>query len=158
MAGAIARSVILCLPLIIYRVAEDLVDKASQIPGWNFVALEDPKPIDFFLERDIEDTGIDPRELCFSFAGKNLPHTWLIVYHPICTPENEHRIYQLAKAAVYNLLGERSFGMDIRGLEVANLSEADPDEVERLEALRDCIGRRRSGVIVDGQGNLVSIS
>jgi hypothetical protein len=137
-----------------FKKVDDLVAKAPAIPGWNFVALEDPKPIDFLLKPEIEETGIDPRELCFSFASNAL-RTELIIYHLLCTPENKHLLYELAYAAVYNLLGERSFGMDIRGIRVANLSAADSDEVEALEALPECIGRRRSGIIVDSQGNMV---
>ena len=139
-----------------FKKVEDLVAKAPQIPGWTIVALEDPRPVDFLLEQQMQDTGIDPRELCFSFAGDDPHNTVLIVYHPLCTPENEHLIYQLANAAVYNLLGERSFGTDIGGLQVANLSGADPGDVEELEALPACIGRRKSAMVVDSQGNLAS--
>ncbi|MDP4265410.1 MAG: hypothetical protein Q8941_22985 [Bacteroidota bacterium] len=140
-----------------FKKAEALVAKAPEIPGWTFVALEDPRPVDFLLAQQMKDTGIDPRELRFSFANNDPQHIALIVYHPLCTPENEHLIYQLAHTAVYNLLGERSFGTDISWLEVANLSSADPDDVEELEALPDRIGRSRSAIVVDSRGNLVSM-
>ncbi len=140
-----------------FRKVEDLVAKAPDIPGWNMVALEDPRPVDFLLEQQIQHTGIDPRELCFSFANKDPHHPALIVYHPLCTGENEHLMYQLANTAIYNLLGERSFGTDIGWLQVANLSGADRDDVEELEALPTCIGLRKSALVVDSNGNLVSI-
>jgi hypothetical protein len=141
-----------------FKKAEDLVAKAPDIPGWTIVALEAPRPVDFLLEQQMQDTGIDPRELCFSFAGDDPLNAVLVIYHPLCTPENEHLIYQLANTAVYNLLGERSFGTDIGCLQVANLSSADPGDVEELEALPVCIGRRRSAtMVVDIQGNLVSM-
>jgi len=139
-----------------FKKAEDLVAIAPKIPGWTILALEDARPVDFLLEQLMRDTGIDPRELCFSLAGDHPRNAALIVYHPLCTPENEHLIYELANGAVYNLLGEGSFGTDIGRLEVANLSEADPDDVQELEALPACIGLRRSAVVVDSQGNLVT--
>jgi hypothetical protein len=140
-----------------FKKAEDLVAKAPKISGWTIVALEAPRPIDFLLEQEIQDTGIDPRELRFSFDSDDPRNAVLIVYHPLCTPENEHLIYQLANDAIYNLLGERSFGEDISRLEVANLSGADPGEVEELEALSTRIGLRKSAVVVDSQGNLVNM-
>lgn len=141
-----------------FKKVEALVAKAPKIPGWIFVALEDPRPIDFLLEQQMQETGIDPRELRFSFANGDPQHVALIVYHPLCTPENEHLIYELAHTAVYNLLGERSFGTAINSLQVANLSAADPDDVEELEALPNRIGPSRSAMVVDSQGNLVSMN
>jgi hypothetical protein len=55
--------------------------------------------------------------------------------HQIKYYNNEHLLLQLASAAIYNLLGERSFGTDIGNLEVTNLSLADTDEIHQLEEL-----------------------
>jgi hypothetical protein len=140
-----------------FKKVEDLVDKAPKIPGWTIVALEDPRPVDFLLEQQIEATGIDPRELYFSFASDDPHNAVLIVYHPLCTAENEHLVYQLANDAVYNLLGERSFGTDIGRLEVANLSQAEAGDIEELEALPALVSLRKSALVVDGRGNLVSM-
>ena len=140
-----------------FKKVEDLVAKARAIPGWTFVALEVPRPVDFLLQQQVQDTGIDPRELCFSFASDDPHHAVLIVYHPLCTPENEHLVYQLANIAVFNLLGERSFGTHIGWLQVANLSCADPADVQKLEALPACIGRSKSDMVVDSQGSLVQM-
>jgi len=57
--------------------------------------------------------------------------------------------------AVFNVLGERSFGTDISWPQVANLSCADPADVQELEALPACIGLLRSDMVIDVQGNLV---
>lgn len=141
-----------------FKKAEDLVAKAPKIPGWIIVALEDPRPVNFLLKKQIQDTGIDPLEFCFSFASDDPHHAVLIVYHPLCTPQNEQLILQLANCAVFNLLGERSFGTDIGWLQVANLSTADPDDVQELEALPACIGLRKSDMVIDSQGNLVSLT
>jgi hypothetical protein len=138
-----------------FKKVDDLVAKAPAIPGWTIIALEDPRPIDFFLAQQMKDTGIDPREFYFSFASDDPNGVALTVYHPLCIPANEYLIHELANSAVYNLLGERSFGTDISWLQVANLSAADPADIKKLEALPEHIGLRRSGVVVDGEGNLV---
>jgi hypothetical protein len=69
---------------------------------------------------------------------------------------NKPFILQLVYAAVYNLLGERSFGLDIDNLEVENLSCADPDHVYKLESLPTHIDLRRSAMMVDHNGALLS--
>jgi hypothetical protein len=138
-----------------FKKADALVAKAPDIPGWTIAALEIPRPIDFFLEQQMEDTGIDPRELRFSFVNDDPDYADIIVYHPLCTRENKYLIYELAKAAVYNLLGERCFGSNIRWMDVTNLSFAIPGDTKELEALPDCIGR--SAMVVDGKGKLVGV-
>jgi len=138
-----------------FKKAEDLVAKAPVIPGWTFVTLEDPRPIDFLLEQQMKETGIDPREFYFSF-DRNDPHnSVLVVFHPLCTEENELVIFCLAHDAVYNLLGERSFGNEISWIEVENLSYANPADVEELEELLAYIALRKSDMVIDGEGNLV---
>lgn len=141
-----------------FKKAENIVAKAPVIPGWTFVALEDPRPVDFLLEQEMQDTGIDPRELSFSFVSDDPDEREIIIYHPLCTSNNEHKITGLANAAIYNLLGERSYGTDIEVYEVVNLSYADPDEVQELEALPACMGMRQSAMVVDSQGSLVGMN
>jgi len=139
-----------------FKKADDLVAMAPQIPGWKIVSLDQPRDMDLHLEDVIREISIDPHE--FRYSLDNHPHNPTItVYHPLYTPENDPLIYQLAHGAVYNLLGERSFGIDIGEIEVANLSSANIDELEDLEALPDQIGLRSSGIMVDEDGNLVSM-
>lgn len=140
-----------------FKKVDDLVAKAPKIPGWSIVALEDPHPIDFLLEQQIQDTGIDPRDLSFTFDSNDPYNATLIVFHPLCTLKNKHLIYHLASGAIYNLLGERSFGIDIDSMQVANLSEADPNDVQELEALPGSIGLRKSAIAVDSNGLLVNM-
>src|SRR5688572_28821824 len=52
-----------------FKKAEDLVAKAPVISEWTFTALADPRPIDFFLEQQIESTCIDPREFYFQYLN-----------------------------------------------------------------------------------------
>ena len=138
-----------------FKKVDDLVAKAPQLAGWKISALDDPRPLDFLLDEQIMDTGIDPAEMYFSIDNDDPDHASLIIYHPLCNPENEHLVYSLANSAIYNLLGERSFGTDIGWLCVANLSSADPDNVKKLEALPACIGLCRSAMTINSSGELV---
>jgi len=140
-----------------FKKADAFVATAPEIPGWSIRALDDPKPIDFFLEKQMEDTGIDPREFFFSFATNDLRERDIIVYHPLCVSDNQYHLLQLASAAIYNLLGERSFGTDIGTLEVANLSLADTDEIYQLEELPAHMSMRSSSLFIDGHGTLQGI-
>src|SRR5262245_51344013 len=97
-----------------FKKVEALVAKAPEIPGWTIIAMEGPRSLDFLLEQQMIETGIDPREMYFSISEE--PRQ-IIVYHPLCTFENEHLFYRLANTAVYNLLGERSFGTDISSVQ-----------------------------------------
>jgi hypothetical protein len=138
-----------------FKKVEAFVATAPEIPGWNIRALEDPVPVDFLLEELMEEAGIDPRECYFSFIGKDGKD--IIVYHPLCTKDNGFLFLQLANAAVFNLLGERSFGMDIGDLVVDNLSCADADNIHELLDLPTHIGLRKSDMGVDHNGNLLSM-
>jgi hypothetical protein len=139
-----------------FKKVEDLVTKAPAIPGWTIAALEEAQPIDFMLEQQMQEINIDPREMFFSLDNDDQDDTVLMIYHPLCTPETKNRIYRLAECAVYNLLGERSFGNDIGVIYVENLSYANED-IEKLEALPVLIGMRKSAMVVDSQGSLVSM-
>ena len=138
-----------------FKKVDAFVATAPEIPGWSIHALEDPMPVDFLLEKQMENAGIHPGEFCFSFASNDPEDTDIIVYHPLCTNENERVFLPLAYAAVYNLLGERSFGMDLGRVEVDNLSGADPEDIYRLEELPTHIGLRRSAFVIDHNGTLL---
>ena len=138
-----------------FKKVDAFVATAPEIPGWSICALEDPMPVDFLLEKEIEAAGIHPGEFCFSFASNDPDDTDIIVYHPLCTNENKYLFLELAYAAVYNLLGERSFGMDLGHLEVDNLSCADLNDVYQLSVLPTHVGWRTSAIVVDNNGTLL---
>jgi hypothetical protein len=138
-----------------FKKVEAFVATAPEIPGWNILALEEPMPVDFLLDKQMEDAGIDPHECFFSFSGDD-PET-IMVYHPLCTDNNKGLFLQLAYSAVYNLLGERSFGLHIRAVEVDNLSCAGPSAVYPLAALPIHIGWSPSCMMVDGNGALLDL-
>jgi hypothetical protein len=138
-----------------FKKVDAFVATAPVIPGWSISALEDPMPVDFMLEKQIEKAGIHPGEFYFSFASDDPEDTDIIVYHPLCT-EDKRRLYlQLAYEAVYNLLGERSFGLDIGLIEIENLSCADQDDVHQLTELPTQIGMRSSAMVIDPNGTLL---
>jgi hypothetical protein len=138
-----------------FKKVEAFVATAPDIPGWKICALEDAAPIDFALDTLIEAAGIHPGEFYFCFDDIDADCTDIIVYHPLCTHENEHRLLELAYAAVYNLMGERAFGTDIGRIEVANLSTVDQQDIGKLEDLPDCIGVRKGTMVVGEDGKLV---
>src|SRR5439155_12270019 len=51
-----------------FKKVEAFVAMAPEIPGWRISALENPMPVDFFLEKQMEAAGIDPREFYFSIV------------------------------------------------------------------------------------------
>jgi hypothetical protein len=140
-----------------FKKVEAFVATAPEIPDWSIRALQDPMPVDFLLDKQMEDAGIDPREFLFSFATNDPRERDIIVYHPLCVSNNEYHLLQLASTAIYNLLGERSFGTDIGSLEVANLSLADTDEIYKLEELPARMSMRSSSMFVNDHGTLQCI-
>jgi hypothetical protein len=140
-----------------FKKVDALVAVAPDIPGWNIRALEGPMPVDFIPYKHLAEAGIDPKELYFSIDNEAPERAFITVYHPLCTEENEHLLSQLALTVVYNLLGERSYGLDIADIEVANLSVADPNEVQKLEELPAAIDSRSSSITVDDKGRLLGM-
>lgn len=137
-----------------FKKVDALVAAAPVIPGWTIIALEEPVPMNCFLEDQLEKAGIEPDELLFSFTNVYMNMIDIIIYHPLITPQNLQLFYKIAYAAVYNLLGERSFGTDVHIAEVANLSEADEGELLTLEELPAVVGLFRSSMVVDENGVL----
>lgn len=136
-----------------FRKVEAFVATAPAIPGWNIQALEGPMPIDFLLDDQIRHLGIHPLECSFSFSGDD--EETMVVYHPLCTDDNRRAFLRLAYDAVYNLLGEHSFGLYIEAIGVDNLSRADLAEVHPLEELPLHLPNHSPGLSVDGNGLLV---
>jgi hypothetical protein len=140
-----------------FKKADALVALAPEIPGWTIVSLEAPMSVNYELEQQLSASGIALDDLYFSFAGNDPDNNYITVYHTLCNEDSRHLFYNIAHAVVYNLLGERSFGLDIVDLDVANLSEADSTHVWKLEELPSRIITRRSSYIVDETGMLKQI-
>jgi hypothetical protein len=140
-----------------FKKVEDFVAIAPVIAGWRIHALDDPAPIDCSLENLIGKAGIHPQELYFSLASDALDRGGIIVYHPLCTMENEHLISRLADAAIYNLIGEKAYGLEIDLIDVTNLSYASSEDVKKLEELPMVLCGRKGSMVVDGSGRLVGV-
>lgn len=137
-----------------FKKVDVFVASAPDIPGWQIGALEDQMPMDFLLEKQIENLNIHPAEFFFSFTSDDPDNTSLNIYHPLCSPHNEGQYLQLAYPAIYNLLGERAYGSDIDRLEMANLSAADKENVHPLEELPIHLALRKPAMVVGPNGTL----
>ncbi|MBW0177568.1 hypothetical protein [Sediminibacterium sp.] len=141
-----------------FKKADTLVALAPDIPAWTIISLEAPMSVDPEMEMLLADAGIGLDELYFSFAGNADEYNSIIVYHTLCNDDTYDLFYRIAHAVVYNLLGERSFGVDIADIDVANLSEADGAELWKLEELPSRIITRQSLFVVTETGMLKLIS
>lgn len=130
------------------------VATAPAIPGWEIKALEEPRPIDFLLEEELGHIDIDPHELRCAVSDDG-DQSEITVYHSLYT-EEEHWIFQqVSEMAIYNILGERSFGLDIESICVTNLSCAPEDAVLiRLEELPAHVLSFKSSLMVDASGKI----
>jgi hypothetical protein len=137
-----------------FKYVDKIVGAAPEIPGWNIHALEAPKPIDSFWEQELGHTGIDPHELwCTVPDREHRPR--IAVYHMMYTEANNWHYTQAAEMAIYNVLGERSFGLDIGRITVANFSSAPEDaELIKLEELPAYMPHSQSGLVVDALGQM----
>lgn len=137
-----------------FKYVDNIVAVAPVIPGWTIQALEAPRPIDFFWEEQLGHTGIDPHDLwCTIPQGEHLP--CITVYHVLYTEAANWRFVQAAEMAVYNVLGERSFGQDIGFITAGNLSGAPKNaELIRVEELPAYLPRCQSGLVVDADGEI----
>jgi len=137
-----------------FKTIDALVALAPEVPGWTITALEPPMPAAYGLEEQLIAAGIEVSELYFSFYRNIRGETGIVVYHPLCTEENRAAFLHLAQGVVYNLLGERSFGLDIPFLKVANLSHAGDADIKKLEELPAGLDQRLSPLVVNGAGIL----
>lgn len=139
-----------------FKQVDELIAEAPAIPGWIFNALIPPDRIDHVVEDLVIKAGIDPEEFRFSFRkpepGKRAE---IVVFHPSYTPENDILVYEVADQTIFNLLGERSFGNNIEEIDVANISTAETDKLEKLNVLATIFN---SGIVVTGNGSLVRLS
>lgn len=116
-----------------FRKVERLVACAPFIPGWRFLDLDPPRPIDFFLDEQYHHLDFDPFDLWFE------PPEWydlkhkceLQVYADTYTPITEEYT-QAVRAAVYNVLGEKVYGLKVREVEVYRLCELPRQERSSL--------------------------
>jgi hypothetical protein len=137
-----------------FKYVDRLVALAPEIPHWIIQALEEPKPIGFLLEEEFEQTGIDPHELwCTVSTRGGLPA--ITVYHELYAEAKDMLFASVAQMAIYNILGERSYGLDIGPVTAGNLSHAPAKaELIRLEELPAFLPGGHSSLMVDASGKI----
>lgn len=141
-----------------FKKADALVALAPDIPAWTILSLEAPMSLNPEMGKLLADAGIGLDELYFSFDTNFPDNNSIIVYHTLCNDASNDLFYNIAHTVVYNLLGERSFGVDITDIEVANVSEANGAELWKIEELPSRIISRQSLFVVTETGMLKLIS
>lgn len=139
-----------------FKKAERLISMAPEIAGWTFIALDPPRDMEFSLEKEMQELLVDPHEFQFRIEKNSDSRFSLYIFHPLCTTDNVHEFHYLADRAVYNLLGERTYGLSVVKIETDNLSNAETNDLLALEELPQHITQNNSGFIVDSQGNLIN--
>lgn len=122
-----------------FRKVEFLVSKAPVIPGWKFVALQPPRPADFFIQEDFGDVNMNPFELFFIFPKKrdSKDRVWLTVCGEFYG-EVTGRLREAVQSVVYNTVGEKIYGLGIYAIEVKSFFELTVHERDQLFPL-DCL-------------------
>lgn len=138
-----------------FQKVDNFVASSIEISGWTFEALDCPHPIDFMLEPLIQITNIDPREFQFALSKDDTDEKSIYIYHPLCNIENSFPLDIMANRAVFNLLGERIYGTEVKDIIIANLSCTSDEKLENLENLPSLFPRKRSRISVDANGNLI---
>lgn len=132
---------------------EEFVAQAPQIPNWKIQALEPPQEVDFLIEERFGSPGITVNDLWFVKGEEQ--RSIFVVYHPLYVEENEDTFIEIATAVIYNVLGERLFGLNIDRIEMDNLSRAPKNrQLLQLEELPAFLGKCYSFFEVDATGNL----
>ncbi len=146
-----------------FRKVETLVAKAPALPGWTFLALDPPRPIDFFFDKDFPHLDIDPFNLWFEppeFYGDS-DKTYLQVYvdtYAAITEQHE----QAVRAAAYNILGEKVYALRIRDVEVQRLCELSKSQKAQLVNLKHAQQyiqvKELAGLYVSGNGQIKQVT
>lgn len=141
-----------------FKRVEELVSKAPQIPGWEIVAFDPPRPIDDGIEEQYGHTGIDPHNLWFIpiLSDDDEPPGIVVFAEEYKT---EDPAFEAAvEAVIANLLGERSANLDIAGVTVQSMdifSAEDRSEMMKLQELPAYLERTKlSSIMISEQGKM----
>ena len=127
--------------------ADKLVAKAPALNNWEIQALEGPRPVNYMLDM-YPDVALDPNRLWFTplkdDSGAD-DRQDLQVYSELYTRDALPVFAEMIRIVLTNILGERSAGLDIGVVKLANSSEAPrPEALLRLEELPEFLSRRNS--------------
>jgi hypothetical protein len=132
---------------------DKLVACAPALWHWQVIALEPRQPLDNMLDICYPDVQLDPHRLWFEPLDEFSQTADIVVYSECCGMSDEGRFEAAVRAVLYNLLGERSYGLDLGELVIANLSAAPRKEnLQRLEELPFYISKCISGHLEVGAG------
>jgi hypothetical protein len=112
-----------------FKRIEKLVSKAPQMEGWNFIALQPVRPLDFLMQREFPDFDIDYDNIWFSYTtiSQITGRLWMEVYvehYGEVPKELAHAISYI----IYNMLGEKNYGLGIASMAVRSLFELPKEE------------------------------
>jgi hypothetical protein len=131
-----------------------MVALAPAIPGWTIQALESPRPIDAFWEEQLGHTHIDAHDLWCTVPDEG-HRPGIAVYHMMYSEADSGLYTRAAEVAIYNVLGERSFGLDTGPISVGNLSTVPEDaKLVKLKELPDYMPGSYSSFVVDASGRM----
>ncbi|HEY4150207.1 MAG TPA: hypothetical protein VGM41_14810 [Chitinophagaceae bacterium] len=130
-----------------------LVAKVPLMEYWKVVALEEPREADFMLKERFGDLAMDVRKLSFAAEQNEKGQQDIAVYTDPYDYGKAKRYNQAARRVVYNLLGERFFGLGIGYVWCRPLAEERGTKgLRRIKELPGYMGRQAPMKLVVGPG------
>lgn len=116
-----------------FRMAENFVAKAPRMLGWKIVALQPPGMITQWLVPMYGRCGIDVEKLWFLPAEASVPHGKVVLHiyaelYQQLSSEMEISI----EAVLFDLLGERTMGLQVERFKVRSIFYLSQEEKDRL--------------------------
>jgi hypothetical protein len=142
-----------------FKKIERLVAQAPELPGWNIIALYPPMPVTAFIEKELAELNIDPCNLWFdppyaSASGKRIVLDIYAETYADITP----KFVQAVTTVIFNILGEKVYGLEIDYLYVLNLLHLPKNQRTKLVNLQQLPEyvklQELSKIVINGDGSL----
>jgi hypothetical protein len=106
-----------------FPMADALIAHAPRLPGWEFIALKQPKGFDFTFT--YEGIAFEPRTMWFGVLGRaSRPHDiGLRIGLPNFASASERQSFNAVAIILETALGERAAALDIQHLDVSALPD-----------------------------------
>ena len=143
-----------CRPLS-FAAADRLVADAPVMKHWKVEALQAPCKADFTLAEDYADVAINVRRLWFEIEEEKKEGKPIIAVYSqnYDDGKDDPRFYKAVRRVLCNLLGERSYSLDIGDVNCYSLEVAPRKRwLRRIEELPVVIARMSSGEMLVGPG------
>ncbi len=121
-----------------FRMAENFVAKAPRMLGWKIVALQPPGLLTGLLVPMYGRAGIDVENLWFMPTGVSTPHDrmHLHIYAELYQePSTEMEIS--VEAVLFDLLGEKTMGLQVERFSVHSIYSLSQEEKEQLREIEE---------------------